>query len=304
MATAIREANDAGAGPRTEPADVADEAVRGVGLGLRTEHYRDILEGRPDVPFFEVLTDNYAHADGPPLHFLELIRADYPAVFHGVGMSLGSVDPLDRDYLRAVRALADRFEPTLISEHLAWTSVDGEYFHELLPLPYNAECVNHVAARIRQVQDTFGRGLLVENTVGYLAFAESDLSEQEFVCAVLEEADCQLLLDVNNVHVNAYNHGFDPLAFIDAIPPERVAQMHLAGYEDRGDVLIDTHGAPVSEPVWTLFEQAVRRFPGVPVCIEWDADIPPFAVLEAERRRANEAWSDACGRARGHDAAG
>ncbi len=295
----------------TAPRNVEDPArgseraeIRGVGLGLRTEHYGEILEARPEVPFFEVLTDNYAHADGPPLHFLERIRADYPVVFHGVGMSLGSADPLDRDYLRAVRALATRFEPAFISEHLAWTSIDGAYFHELLPLPYNAESVAHVAARIRQVQDAFGAQVLVENTVGYLSFEASDMAEHEFVTAVLEEADCLLLLDVNNVHVNAFNHGFDPIAFLDAMPRERVAQMHLAGYEERGDLLIDTHGARVSEPVWSLFDRAVALFPEVPVCIEWDAGIPPFAALESERKRASQAWGRARPAAQERDDAG
>jgi len=266
--------------------------IEGVGLGLRTRHYGEILETRPAVPWFEVLVDNYAHGEGPPLHHLERVRAHYPVVFHGVGMSLGSTDPLDREYLESVRALARRFAPGWISEHLAWTSVGGRHFHELLPLPFDDESAHNTAARIAEVQDFFGERILVENAASYMAFERSCLGEAEFVNAVLAEADCDLLLDVNNVYVNATNHGFDPVAYLEALPPERVRQMHLAGYDDHGDYLIDAHGSPVSAPVWDLYEKAMTLFPGVPTCIEWDKDVPPLATLLAEMKRAA-----GCGRA-------
>jgi uncharacterized protein (UPF0276 family) len=257
-----------------------------VGLGLRTRHYGEILATRPAVPWFEVLVDNYAHGAGPPLHHLERIRKHYPVVFHGVGMSLGSTDPLDRDYLEAVRTLSERIAPTWISEHLAWTSVGGRHFHELLPLPFDDESVRNTAARIAAVQDLFGERILVENSATYMAFERSSMSEVEFVNAVLAEADCDLLLDVNNVYVNATNHGFDPVVYLEGLPRERVAQMHLAGYDDHGDYLIDAHGSRVSPEVWELYEKAVALFPGVPTCIEWDKDVPPLATLLDERKRA------------------
>jgi uncharacterized protein (UPF0276 family) len=277
--------------PPESPSASAREAqtrtgIEGVGLGLRTRHYGEILETRPAVPWFEVLVDNYAHGEGPPLHYLERIREHYPMVFHGVGMSLGSTDPLDREYLSSVRALAGRIAPAWISEHLAWTSVGGRHFHELLPLPFDDESVRNVAARISEVQDFFGEQILVENSASYMAFERSCLSEAEFVNAVLAEADCALLLDVNNVYVNASNHGFDPVAYLESMPRERVRQMHLAGYDDHGHYLIDAHGSPVSAPVWGLYEQALALFPGVPTCIEWDKDVPPLATLLSEMERA------------------
>lgn len=296
--------------------------IEGVGLSLRTAHYHDIEaasglsvlaagdrgreagvadareiepagvsrtdadEASGRVPWFEVISDNYAHGEGPPLEHLDRIRSAYPITFHGVGMSLGSTDSLDREYLGRIRALADRYQPAWISEHLAWTSVAGRHFHELLPVPWNDESVSHFAERIDAVQNELGERILVENAVTYAAFVESTLCEVDFVCAVLERADCDLLLDVNNVYVNAVNHGFDPEAWLRAVPPERVRQMHLAGHDDHGRYLIDAHGSPVSEPVWQLFELAVELFPGVPTCIEWDRDVPPFEVLLLEMKNA------------------
>ncbi len=262
--------------------------IEGVGLGLRSRHYSDLLSPECGVPWLEVLVDNYAHGGGLPLRHLEYIRERYPVVFHGVGMSLGSSDPLDGEYLGAVCDLARRFQPTWISEHLAWTSVEGRHHHDLLPLPFNAETVHLLSAHIREVQDRIGDRMLVENAASYMAFAATDLSEVAFVSAVLDEADCWLLLDVNNVYVNAYNHGFDPVAYLEAIPVERVRQMHLAGYDDHGHYLVDAHASVVAEGVWELYGHALRLFPNVPVCIEWDQDIPPFEILESERRRAEE----------------
>jgi uncharacterized protein (UPF0276 family) len=280
----------------------SDEAeIVGVGLGLRSRHVGEILAGAATcVPWFEVLADNYAFVEGPPLEQLGQIRQRYPVVFHGVGMSLGGADALDDDYLGRIADLARRFEPVWISEHLAWTSLGGRHFHELLPLPYNEESVVHVGRRIRSVQDRLGHRILVENAASYLSFRSSTLSEVEFVNAVLVEADCDLLLDVNNLYVNAFNHGFDPESYLRALPRERVRQMHLAGHDDRGRYLIDAHGSPVCEPVWALYEQAVSLFPDAPTCIEWDRDIPPLEALLVEVKTA-EARS---ARARGHERSG
>jgi uncharacterized protein (UPF0276 family) len=253
---------------------------------LRTRHYSEIQASDTPVPWFEVLSDNYAHGAGPPLEQLDRVRSGHPVTFHGVGMSLGSTDPLDRGYLGRIRSLADRYRPAWISEHLAWTSVGGRHFHELLPVPWSDESVKHFAARIGAVQNELGDRIVVENAVTYMSFEESTLDEIEFVCAVLDEADCDLLLDVNNVYVNAVNHGFDPEAWLRAVPQERVRQMHLAGHDDHGRYLIDAHGSPVSEPVWQLFELAVELFPGVPTCIEWDRDVPAFEILLLEMKNA------------------
>ena len=263
-----------------------ESAIRGVGLGLRSQHYRDLLDAGSPVPWLEVLADNYAHAGGPARRWLEAMRARYPVVLHGVGMSLGSTDRVDRSYLTAIRTLADSCQPAWISEHLAWTSVAGAHHHELLPLPFIAESIEVLTRNIREAQDVLGRRIAVENSAGYVAFGGSQMSEVEFVVHVLEEADCDLLLDVNNLYVNARNHGYDPVVYLDALPEERVRQMHLAGYDDHGDLLVDAHGSRVAESVWSLYEAAAARFPGVPACMEWDRDVPGFEVLCEERERA------------------
>ncbi len=263
-----------------------DPAIEGVGLGLRSDHEADWLAGRGGAAWLEVLADNYAHSSGPSRRRLAALRERHPMVLHGVGLSLGSTDPIDRDYLGRIAALARDLAPAWISEHLAWTSAGGRHHHELLPLPFVDESVETLARNVREVQDVLGRRILVENSVGYLRFAASQLSEAEFVVNVLEEADCDLLLDVNNLYVNARNHGYDPLAFLDALPVERVRQMHLGGHDDHGDILIDAHGSAVAEPVWALFAEAVSRLPGVPVSIEWDRDVPALEVLLGERDRA------------------
>jgi len=261
--------------------------IEGVGLGLRSAHSEELLAGVGDVPWLEVLADNYAHGDGLPLRNLEWIRERYPVVFHGVGMSLGSAEPLDKSYLDAVLDLARRIEPAWLSEHLAWTSSGGRHHHELLPLPFLDETVQVLAEHVQQVQDRLGGRMLVENSATYMAFHDSQMSELEFLGRVLETADCLLLLDVNNVYVNARNHGFDAGEFLRGLPADRVAQMHLAGHDDHGDYLIDAHGSPVAEPVWALFAEAVRLFPEVPVCVEWDRDVPSLEVLVGEMNRAS-----------------
>ncbi|MBI1205718.1 MAG: DUF692 family protein [Azospirillum sp.] len=254
----------------------------GFGLGLRPDHYLAILEDRPRVDWFEAITENYLVPGGKPLDFLDRIRADYPMVMHGVSLSIGSIDPLDLDYLAAVKALASRLEPAWISDHLCWTGVQGVNLHDLLPLPYTEEALAHVVERVCRVQDFLGRRILLENVSSYVAFHDSVITEWDFVAAVCRQADCLLLLDVNNIHVSAFNHGFDPLDYLAAVPGERVQQIHLAGHTDNGDHLVDTHDHPVIDPVWTLYAEAVRRFGFASTMIERDDRIPPLAELVAE----------------------
>ncbi len=261
-------------------------SIRGIGIGLRSQHYREILENLPSVPWFEVLTDNYLGEGGQPLVYLERVRAEYPVTFHGVGMSLGSCEPLNLDYLGKVKALAQRIQPAWISDHLCWSASGGHYSHDLLPLPYTKEAIRHMATRIAQAQDVLGCRLVVENVSGYVSFADSEMSEWEFLVAVVEQADCDILLDINNIYVSACNHGFDAEHYLNAIPKQRVREMHLAGYEDQGTHLLDTHGLPVHEPVWRLYEKALRRLDQVPTLIEWDTDIPPFHCLLQEADKA------------------
>ncbi|MEW6353349.1 MAG: DUF692 domain-containing protein [Pseudomonadota bacterium] len=258
----------------------------GYGLGLRKEHYQAILGDLPKVDWFEALSENYMVPGGKPLYHLERVRAHYPMVMHGVSLSVGSCDPLNKDYLRQLKALAERIEPAWISDHLCWTGVNGANLHDLLPLPYTEEALAHVAARIEQVQDILGRRILIENVSSYLTYADSAMSEWEFLSALAERADCLLLLDVNNVYVSACNHDFDARAFLDGVPVGRVQQIHLAGHSRNGAIIIDTHDAPVIDPVWALYEQAVRRFGRVSTMIERDDNIPPLAEVLAELDQA------------------
>jgi uncharacterized protein (UPF0276 family) len=251
----------------------------GFGLGLRKDHYETILSERPRVDWFEALTENYLVPGGKPLHYLERIREHYPLVLHGVSLSIGGSDPLDRDYLAQLKALAQRIEPVWISDHLCWTGLHGINAHDLLPLPYTEEAVEHVARRVQQVQDYLGRRILLENVSSYLGYRASEMSEWEFLSAVAEQADCLILLDINNIHVSAVNHGFDPEEYLNGVPPARVQQHHLAGHTDYGDYAIDTHDAPVIDPVWDLYAKAVRRFGAVSCMIERDDNIPPLAEL-------------------------
>ena len=256
--------------------------VTGFGLGLRPAHYEAIHAGRARVDWFEAVTENYLVPGGPPLHHLERIRASYPIVLHGVSLSIGGTAPLDLAYLREVKHLATRIEAAWISDHLCWTGTDGRNLHDLLPLPYTREALVHVVDRLRQVQDFLGRRILLENVSSYLAWRQSGMTEWEFLAGVAEAADCDILLDVNNVYVSSVNHGFDPLTYLAAIPVHRVRQIHLAGHEDNGTHLIDTHDAPVSPAVWDLYAHAVRRFGAVPAMIERDGNIPALDVLVAE----------------------
>lgn len=258
----------------------------GFGLGLRPPHYRDIVDRRPAVDWFEVLSENYMVAGGKPLYYLDRIRADYPVVMHGVSLSIGSSEPLDQRYLADLKRLAARIEPRWISDHLCWTGIGGLNLHDLLPLPYTEEGIVHVADRVSRVQDYLGQQILLENVSSYVSWQASTLSEWDFLTAVAERADCLVLLDVNNIYVSSRNHGFDPQAFLAGIPVERVRQIHLAGHSRNGELLIDTHDHPVPDPVWELYAAAVRRFGAVPTMIERDADIPPLDELLAELETA------------------
>jgi uncharacterized protein len=257
----------------------------GFGLGLRPVYYRDILETKPRVDWFEVISENFMIDGGRPLSTLGRIRADYPIVLHGVSMSIASTAPLDFQYLGALKSLAERFEPAFVSDHLCWTGVHGVNLHDLLPLPYTAEALDHVVERVCRVQDFLGRRIALENVSTYVTFAESEMDEWTFV---RELADCLLLLDVNNVFVSGFNQDFEPSQFIEAIDVERVVQFHLAGHSDQGTQLIDTHDEPVSPEVWALFAEAWRRFGPVSVMIERDDKFPPFAELLAELDHARE----------------
>ncbi len=257
-------------------------APLGFGLGLRPVYYREILETRPPVDWFEVISENFMVEGGNPLSILERIRADYPIVLHGVSMSIASTAPLDFDYLHTLKNLADRFQPAFVSDHLCWTGVHGVNLHDLLPVPYTTEALDHVVERIRCVQDFLGRRIAIENVSSYVTFAESEMDEWSFVKELAERADCWLLLDVNNVFVSGFNHDFEPGEFIELIDAERVVQFHLAGHSDQGTHLIDTHDEPVSPEVWALFAEAWRRFGPVSVMIERDDKFPPFPELLAE----------------------
>jgi uncharacterized protein (UPF0276 family) len=256
------------------------------GIGLRAPHVAAVERERPRVAWLEVHSENYYAHGGPALAALDRIRRDYPLSLHGVGMSLGSADPLDRAHLAKLERLIARSAPSLVSEHLCWSGVAGRSLNDLLPLPYTDETLEHVCARVSRVQDAIGRELAVENVSSYLAFADSTIPEWEFVAAVAQRTGCKLLLDVNNVYVNAVNHGFDADAYLAAIPRAAVAEIHLAGFTRRGALLIDTHGAPVAPAVWALYSRALERFGPVPTLIEWDTDIPPLAVLVAEAASA------------------
>lgn len=260
----------------------------GCGIGLRKEHFDLVLDEKPSVPFFEVISENFMVDGGRPLDVLERVRRDYPMAFHGVSMSLGSAEPADPAYLRRLKSLVDRFAPAVVSDHLSWSGLGGHNSHDLLPLPFTEEAIRATARKIRHAQEFLGRRILVENISSYLEYREATLSEAQFVRAVVEEADCGILLDVNNLYVNARNHGLDPWRYLDSLPGERVAQIHLAGHEDHGDFVIDTHDHPVRAAVWELYRGAIARFGPVPTLIEWDADIPPFEVLLGETRRADE----------------
>ncbi len=262
--------------------------LSGAGVGLRACHYQAILQNKPDIPWFEAVTDNYLIDGGPPLAYLRAIREHYPIALHGVGLSLGSTDPLSHDYLSRLKNLIHDIEPSLISDHLCWTSINQQHLHDLLPLPYTKETINHVSDRIQQVQDYLKRPLLIENISSYLDFNQSELSEGEFVNAVSKQSGCDILLDINNIYVNSFNHTFNAENYLNQIDKNRVKQFHLAGYENKKTFLFDSHADKVQVPVWKLYKSALSRFGTLPTLIEWDDNIPPLAVLQAEAQKAQD----------------
>lgn len=258
----------------------------GHGVGLRSRHYGHFLEAQPPVAWVEATSENFMVGGGRPVAVLEKVRRDAPVGLHGVSLSVGAVEPLDRDYLVKLRALVDWLEPASVSDHLCWGRHRGRYVHDLLPLPYTEEALAHVVGRVSAVQDVLGRQLLLENVSSYVAFSDSTLTEWEFLGEVAKQADCGILLDINNVFVSAYNHDFDARAYLDGIPAERVAQFHLAGHRQSGTYLIDTHDGPVSAQVWALYREAVARFGRVSTLVEWDDDVPELEILLKESQRA------------------
>ncbi len=261
----------------------------GFGLGLRSDHYQEIIDQQPkEIDWFEIISENYMINGGKPLYFLDKIRQDYPMVMHGVSMSIGSTDPLNMEYLQQLKNLIDRVEPIWFSDHLCWTGVDHKNMHDLLPLPYTEEAVNHIADRIGQVQDFIGRQMLIENLSSYITYTTDAMTEWEFLSAVCEKADCNILLDVNNIYVSSYNHHFDPLEYLKGVPAERVWQHHLAGHENNGNLIIDTHDHPIIDPVWDLYDKTAALLGPVSTMIERDGNIPPLADVIAELNRARE----------------
>ena len=264
----------------------------GFGLGLRPEHYEEIAANPGRVSWFEALSENYMVPGGMPLHWLDSIRRDYPMALHGVSLSIGSIDPLDRRYLDELKTLVARVEPMWVSDHLCFTGLRGQNMHDLLPLPYTEEALDHVAERVMAVQDHLGRRLVLENVSSYVSYAASELTEWDFIAELARRADSEILLDVNNVYVSAFNHEFDAMAFLRAMPRERVRQFHLAGHTHKGSHIIDTHDEPIVADVWALYAEAVKLFPGVPTMIERDANFPPYAELLAELDQARRIAAD------------
>ena len=254
----------------------------GFGLGLRTEHYAYIEEHKPDVDWFEILTENYMVPGGKPLHHLDSIRDEYPMVMHGVSLSIGGTDPLDKDYLKNLKQLMQRVQPEWVSDHLCWTGLNATNSHDLLPMPYTEYGIAHVVDRILQVQDFLGQRILLENLSSYVTYKNCEMSEWEFFNAIARRADCHILLDINNIFVSAHNHQFDPLEYINGIDSERVMQFHLAGHSYHGDMIIDTHDHDVCDPVWALYASALKRFGAVSTMIERDDNIPQFPQLRQE----------------------
>jgi uncharacterized protein (UPF0276 family) len=262
--------------------------VRGVGVGLRAAHYPEFLHGNPAVDWLEVHSENYFGGGGYDLHVLEHVRKDYPLSLHGVGLSLGSVDGLRSDHLNKLERLVDRIQPALVSEHLSWGALGARHFNDLLPMPYTQQALGVMVERVTQVQESLGRRILVENVSCYLAYRISEMGEGEFLAELAKRSGCGILLDINNLFVNAGNHRFDADAALATFPLQHVAEIHLAGHASMDDLLIDDHGSRVAPAVWALYERACSRFPDVPVLIEWDSNIPMLDVLLSETRIAKD----------------
>lgn len=267
----------------------------GCGVGFRVPHYGHVFDARPAVDFLEVISENFMIEGGLPLANLERAMATYPVVQHGVSLGIGASTPLDWDYLRRLKALTRTTGTPWLTDHLCWTRADGADLHDLLPLPYTEEAVRHVAERVRIVQDFLELRVGLENTSSYLTYRASTLTEWDFITAIVEEADCGILLDVNNVYVSAYNHGFDASTFIDALPADRVLQFHLAGHTNKGAYILDTHSDFVLDPVWELYRRALQRTGPVSTIVEWDDDIPEFEVVWGEAKKAAALRDDVFG---------
>jgi uncharacterized protein (UPF0276 family) len=267
---------------------MSDFGYLGFGLGLRHQHYQDVINNRPPVDWFEIITEDYLIAGGNPLHYLSKIREHYPIVMHGVSLSIGSVHPLDRDYLKRVKQLAQHLQPAWVSDHLCWTGTNGLNLHDLLPLPYTEEALKHVVERVKQVQEILERRILLENVSSYVTFKNSEFAEWEFLATVAEQADCLILLDVNNVYVSSFNHGFNPQEYLNGIPVARVQQFHMAGHENNETHIIDTHDHEIITPVWALYESALQRFGQISTLIERDDHIPPLTELMLELGQARQ----------------
>ena len=258
----------------------------GFGLGLRSEHYLDLIEHQQPVDWLEILSENYMIAGGKPLYYLDKICERYPVVMHGVSLSIGSADPLNQTYLHDLKKLAQRVKPQWISDHLCWTGTNGINLHDLMPLPYTDEALQHLVERIKKVQDFLGQRILLENVSSYLTYQHSTISEWEFLSAIAQQADCLILLDINNIHVSAHNHGFNSLTYLAALPAERIQQIHLAGHLNKGDYSIDTHDHDIIDSVWELYAESLRRFGPISTMIERDDDIPPLNILLDELQKA------------------
>jgi uncharacterized protein (UPF0276 family) len=284
-----------GTSPATKPAPQPIPAT--AGIGLRTAHHDDFLARRPALDWVEVHSENFFAEGGRPLAVLEAVRRDRDISLHGVGASLGSADHLYEDHLARLRRLVDRFQPALVSEHLCWGAIDGVFLNDLLPLPHTAEALDLMVDRVGRLQDMLRRQVLIENISSYLVFAGDEMSEPEFLARLVRRSGCGILLDVNNLYVNSRNHGFDPSAWLAALPAGTVGEIHLAGYSlrpiEQGEMLVDTHSRPVSAPVWALYREALARFGPLPTLIEWDAELPPLEDLLAEAAKAGECLAEA-----------
>lgn len=272
----------------------------GVGIGFRLPHYGHVFEQNPAMDWFEIISENFMVPGGMPRFNLARLLERYPVIQHGVSMSVGSIDPLDMEHLRLLKALADDTKTPWVSDHLCWSGAHGRHLHDLLPLPYTEEAIRHVAARAKQVQDYLERRFVIENVSSYMTYTSSTMTEWEFLSAVAEEADIGILLDVNNIYVSSYNHGFDPMEYVRGVPHHRVVQIHLAGHTNMGPYILDTHNDHVIDPVWSLYKEAIRRVGPVSTLIEWDEDIPSFEVLQAEAEKARTARSEALAEAPEH----
>ena len=259
-----------------------DRLLTGFGIGLRPRYYQTIINEKPEIDWFEIISEDFMVEGGAPLYYLDQIRDHYPMAMHGVSLSIGSCDPLDNDYLYKLKKLADRIDPLWISDHLCWTGVNGMNIHDLMPLPYTQESLKHVVNRVTQVQDYLGRQILLENVSSYVSYRASEMSEWEFLAEVAKKADCLILLDINNIYVSAFNHGFTTDDYLHGIPEKRVQQFHLAGHDHHGTYIVDTHDHAIVNDVWTLYQKAVHHFGPIATLIERDANIPPLSELLKE----------------------